>query len=96
EAESIRCVALGPSADPSLYEVGEEFEEYFGESGAVAIVNGKRTFDLHREAKFQLEKAQYQGPIDEVSCCTMSDSSYYSHRCNPEGRRRNYTVAIFL
>lgn len=90
-----RFVSLGPAADPLLYEVGDEFCQFFPESGALLRVGERLYFNMYSEALFQLQSGSYAGRVESSPVFTISDERLFSHRKEPEGRGRNYTVALF-
>jgi len=69
--------ALGPSARPCCYEVGEEVHQHFPEPGARS---GDRGLDLAAVARFRLQ-ANGVGEIHDVGLCTMcAPELFFSHR----------------
>ncbi len=82
------AAAIGPSAGPCCYEVGDELRARFAEYGAEAR-NG-RNLDLWRIARRQLEAAGVQ-TIHELGLCTICSGSelFFSHRrdCGLTGRQ---------
>lgn len=69
--------ALGPSARPCCYEVGEEVHRHFGEPGAR---RGKRGLDLAAIARARL-RAGGVGEVHDVGLCTMcAPELFFSHR----------------
>ena len=69
--------ALGPSARPCCYEVGEEVFEHFPEPGARV---GDRGLDLAAVARHRLEQAGV-GAVHDVGLCTMcAPELFFSHR----------------
>ena len=69
--------ALGPSARPCCYEVGEEVHEHFDEPGARV---GDRHLDLAAVARHRLERAGVDS-VHDVGLCTMCNPElFFSHR----------------
>ena len=69
--------ALGPSARPCCYEVGEEVHQHFPEPGARV---GERGLDLAAVARRRLEAAGV-AEIHDVGLCTMCHPElFFSHR----------------
>jgi hypothetical protein len=69
--------ALGPSARPCCYEVGEEVHEHFPEPGARV---GERGLDLAAVARQRLAAAGVTA-IHDVGLCTMClPELFFSHR----------------
>lgn len=99
--------ALGPSADPTLYEVGSEFIEMFPDS--IRQSSQKiYTLNMYQEAIRQLEEGAFSGTLESSNVHTMSDKRLFSYRSsqqhNTEGEvpisdaqnDRNYALIGFL
>ena len=69
--------ALGPSARPCCYEVGEEVHAHFSEPGARV---GERGLDLAAVARHRLGRAGVTA-VQDVGLCTMCHPElFFSHR----------------
>ena len=76
EAGSI-AAALGPSARPCCYEVGEEVHEHFPEPGARV---GERGLDLAAVARHRLAAAGVTDVCDVGLCTMCAPELFFSHR----------------
>lgn len=71
------AAALGPSARPCCYEVGEDVHRHFPEPGARS---GKRGLDLAAVARARLTTGGV-GEVHDVGLCTMcAPELFFSHR----------------
>lgn len=101
-----RYAALGPCADPALYEVGEEFTKIFPESTGQSSPD-RYTLNMYQEAIRQLEEGGFSGTLESSNIHTISDTRLFSYRSSQlkssEGtvqssdahNKRNYAVIGF-
>jgi len=98
-----RYIAIGPCADPMLYQVGEEFLELFPKS-TFRMPHGAVHLDMYAEACFQIQRMGVTAQIEKTTLHTMSDSRFYSHRRHAQLaleagaatiQARNYSVVGF-
>jgi polyphenol oxidase len=73
--------ALGPSAGPCCYEIGEEVAARLAPS-SVLCRNGSRYADLHAEITLRLRSAGMKNEhIESIPHCTICNNAlYFSHR----------------
>jgi copper oxidase (laccase) domain-containing protein len=90
-----RYAALGPCADPALYEVGQEFVDIFPTSTQLSS-RKIRTFDMYQEATRQLEEGGFRGALESSEIHTMSDTRLYSHRTSQQKHIQPQKTAILL
>lgn len=78
-----RYAALGPCADPALYEVGKDFIDIFPSS---TLLSSRKiyTFNMYKEATRQLEEGGFKGTLESSGIHTMSDTRLYSHRTSQQ------------
>lgn len=95
--DDVRAVYLGPAADPKLYEVGREFNDYFRREDFSPIEECDQClyFDMYREAAFQMGECQLGDKVLTSTQSTMSSPQFYSRRREPKSVKRNFSLALF-